>query len=354
MNDEDFARQAFAAAFRSGQTGEPPTLPDVEMLARHGRRANRTRHGLYAAGSTVLAGAAVTGVIAGPTLLGLGNPSSSDISAGSAPGAGATTSPPPSAMPSPGNPLKPVAGVPCSTTLAINWLAVVAAALPTGVTATTDQSADCVQTSDGSRTVEALFKLSTGDVTLQVNVMTGANIAAKLGAAAGAIGSAPTTEPGPKSLDPSTLDALQASKMAAAASAAGYNSAAAVGASPPSAPPSLDAAAISSLEARKLAIASARATASPAPGADANGGDTTGAGGGDCSNVSADESVCISHGTKGSTSVVEAQILRTGSSPVVVDVMASNGKDDAATPGPGQLPTAATMQAIAQAVAAHF
>ena len=91
MNDEDLARQAFAAAFRSGQTGEPPTLPDVELLARHGRRANRSRHGVYAAGTTVLAGVAVAGVVTGPALLGLGSTSPSDISAGA--GTGTTTPP---------------------------------------------------------------------------------------------------------------------------------------------------------------------------------------------------------------------------------------------------------------------
>jgi hypothetical protein len=351
MNDEDFARQAFAAAFRSGQTGEPPTLPDVELLARHGRRANRNRHGLYAAGSTVLAGAAVAGIVTGPALLGLGSTSPSDVGTGAQ---GATTppsSPAPSSSSSAPDPAKPSPGVPCATPPAINWLSIVSAALPTGVTATADHSANCVQTSDGTRTVEALFKLSTGDVTLQVNVMTGAKIAAKLSAAGGLIGIAPTTQPPLESLDPSTLANLRASKLAAAASAASDNSAAAVGA-PRSAPPLLDAAAIASLEAQKQALASARATASPAPGA--TDGGIKGVAGGSCSPVSADENACVSHLTKGSISVVEAQIVRTGGNPLVVDVTASNGKDDAATPNPGGLPSGATMQAIAQAVADHF
>jgi hypothetical protein len=353
MNDEDFARQAFVAAFHSGQTGEPPTLPDVELLARHGRRANRNRHGLYAAGSTVLAGAAVAGVVTGPALLGLGSTPPSGVGTG----AQGTTTPPSSSSPSASSspldgPLKPSPGVPCATPAAINWLSIVSAALPAGVTATADHSADCVQTSDGSRTVEALFKLSTGDVMLQLNVTTGPKVAAKLGAAAGTIGIAPTTEPQPKSLDPSVLANLRASKMAAAASAAGDNSTAAVGAPPPSAPPSPDAAAISSLEAQKLALASAQATTSPAPGA-ADGG-IKGVAGGTCVQVSPTENACVSHLTKGSISVVDVELLRSGDSPLVVDVTATNGKDDALTPAPGELPTASTMQAIAQAVANHF
>jgi hypothetical protein len=222
--------------------------------------------------------------------------------------------------------------------------------LPTGVTATADHSANCAQTSDGLRTVEALFTLSTGDVTLQVNVMTGAKIAAKLGAAGGLIGIAPTTQPPLESLDPSTLANLRASKLAAAASAAGDNSAAAVGA-PPSAPALLDAAAIASLQAQKQALASARATASPAPGA---AGAIKAVAGGTCSPVSADENACVSHLTNGSVSIVEAQIVRKGSTPLVVDVTATNGKDDAATPDPSQLPSDTTMRAIAQAVATHF
>jgi hypothetical protein len=352
MNDEDFARHAFAAAFRSGQTGEPPTLPDVELLAQHGRRANRTRHGLYAAGTTVVAGVAVAGVVTGPTLLGLGSPSPSGTGS-AAQGPTLTAKASPSATSSAlDGPLKPSPGVPCATPPTINWVSVVNAALPAGVTATADHDANCMQTSDGSRSVEALFKLSTGDVTLQVDVMTGPKIAAKLGAAAGMIGIGPASPAPSESLDPATLANLRASKMAAAASAAGGNSAAAIGA-PPSAPPSLSAAAIASLEAQKLALASARATASPAPGA-ADGGGITGAGGGGCSAVDAGESTCVSHLTKGSISVVEAQVLRTGASPLVVDVTASNGKDDAATPAPGQLPSDAAMQAIAQAVAARF
>ena len=65
------------------------------------------------------------------------------------------------------------------------------------------------------------------------------------------------------------------------------------------------------------------------------------------------ETVCVSHLTKEQLSVVDAQLLRTGRTAVAVDVTASNGKG-LATAAPAQLPSDATMRAIAQAVAAHF
>jgi hypothetical protein len=348
MNDEDFARQAFAAAFRSGQTGEPPTLPDVELLAQHGRRANRNRHGLYAAGSTVLAGAAVAGVVAGPALLGLGSASPSDVGTGATPPSSPTPSPsksgPDTSQPSP--------GVPCATPPTINWLSVVNGALPAGVTATLDHSANCVQTSNGSRSIEALFKLSTGTVQLQVSAQTGPDIATKLGggAAVGQIEIARGMASSPQSLDPSTEAKLEASKMAAA-SAAGLNSASAVEKPAPSPSVSLDAAAIASLEAQKRAMASAAAPKSPAPGAATDG--IKGVDDQSCSPVSSDETACVSHLTKGSLSVVDVQLLRTGGNPIAVDVAASNGKD-LSVPAAGQLPSDATMVALAQAVAAQF
>jgi len=352
MNDEDLARQAFAAAFRSGQTGEPPTLPDVELLARQGRRANRNRHGLYAAGSTVLAGAAVAGIVTGPTLLGLGSASPSDIGTGAQGTTTPPSSPAPSSSSSAPDPAKPSPGVPCATPATINWLSVVNGALPAGVTATPDHAANCVQTPDGSRTVEALFTLSTGTVQLQVNAQTGPDIAAKLGGggAAGQIEIARGTAPSPQSLDPSTEAKLEASKMAAA-SAAGLNSASAVEKPAPSPSASLDAGAIASLEAQKRAMASAAATKSPAPGAATDG--VKGVDDQSCSPVSSDVTACVSHLTKGSLSVVDVQLLRTGGNPLAIDVAASNGKD-LSVPESGQLPSDATMLALAQAVATHF
>ena len=74
---------------------------------------------------------------------------------------------------------------------------------------------------------------------------------------------------------------------------------------------------------------------------------------GTCSKVGVDENLCVSHMSKDSSSVVEARLLRTGDSAVVVDVAASNGKG-LTTADQGELPSDATMMAIAEAVAAHF
>ena len=340
MNDEDFARRAFAAAFRSGHTGEPPTLPDVELLALQGRRANRYRHGAYAAGTTALAGVAVVGVVGGPAILGLGSNSPS----GTSTGAGAPASPAPSSSSSAPDPAKPSPGVPCATPPTINWASVLAAALPAGVTATADHSPNCVQLPDGTRSVEALFKLSTGNVGLQVNVGTGPEIARKL--SGGATKTGIDRSSASASLDPAAIAKLQAAKMAGALSPG-------PGAELPAASSSsLDAAAVASLEAQKRALASAAASDSPSPGASGAAG-IKAAAAGTCSKVGPDENACISHLTKDSASVVDVQILRTGTSPIVVDVAASNGKGLSA-PAPGQLPSDATMLAIAEAVVAHF
>ncbi len=327
MNDEDFARHAFAAAFRSGQTGEPPTLPDVELLARNGRRANRNRHGLYAAGTTVAAGVAVAGVVTGPALLGLGSPSTSDLGSGAgAPASRPPSSPAPSSSSSAPDPAKPSPGVPCTTSSSINWQSVVAAALPKGVTATPNHAANCVREPNGSRSYEALFKLSTGDVDLQVNVGTGPDIAQEGRRRAGNDRQlhrpanrrhsrwirrrSPVSRPRRRRLPqppPATTQPRQVGRTNPHRRFA-------------------DAAAIASLEAQKRAMASAQATASPAPGATQGDGTKPGYAG-TCSQVGPDENACVSHLSKDSLSVVDVQLLRTGSSPIVVDVAASNGKD---------------------------
>jgi hypothetical protein len=342
MNDEEFAREAFAAAFRSGSTGEPPTLPDVEGLAFRGRRAARHRQGAFAAGTTALAGVVTAGVVTGPTLLGIGNSSPSNVSVGA--GAPASPAPPSSSAP---DPAKPSPGVACATPPTIDWASVLSSALPAGVTATADHSANCVQLADGTRNVEALFKLSTGDVGLQVNVGTGPEIARKLSGGEVKIGPdvSPAAGEGTTSQDPATISKLEAAKRAGAPLPP-----AAVTSSSPS--PSLDAATIAGLEAKKRALASAAASDSPSPNASGAAGIKAGPAG-SCSKVGPDENACVSHLTKDSASVVDVQILRTGASPLVVDVAASNGKN-LATAAPGQLPSDATMLAIAQAVVAHF
>ncbi len=176
------------------------------------------------------------------------------------------------------------------------------------------------------------------------------------GVIAGKLGTGPGTVPGvppaTESPDPGTLAELQASKLAAVAAAGSdFAEGSGSGAGAASSTSSLDAAAVASLQAQKRALASAAATASPAPGTTQA---TTEGGIGSCSASTPDVTTCVSHLTKGSIAIVEVQLMHTGSSPLTVDVMASNGKDDAATPAPGQLPSDATMLALAQAVAAHF
>jgi hypothetical protein len=337
LDDENLARRAFTAAFRSGATGEPPVLPDVESLVNRGRRASRQRHGVYAAGTTALAGVVTAGVVTAPTLLGLGSTSPSGISAGAA-AAGGTTAAEATSKPSdaPG-PAKPSSGVTCPTPLAIDWATVLSSALPAGLTASADHFANCVQTTDGSRTVEALFTLSTG-AGVQLNVNTGPGIAAKLNAAQGKAGAAANAT-GPSGPGEA---ALEASKLARA----GLASAA------PGASTSLDPAAIASLDAEKHALANAAATSTASPTA-SDSPDIMVKQGGNCTSITPTETICVSHLTKGSLSVVDVQIMRIGVSPVLVDAVASNGKNSP-TPVAGLLPTDATMVAIAKAVAARF
>ncbi|HEY8729437.1 MAG TPA: hypothetical protein VIL94_07615 [Acidothermaceae bacterium] len=346
MNDEDFARQAFAAAFRSGNTGEPPTLPDVEGLASRGRRAARYRHGTYAAGTTALAGVVTAGIVTGPALLGLGSTSPAGVGAAAQ---GATTPPSSpvasSSSSSPDGPVKPSPGVPCATPPGIDWLSVVSAALPAGVTAAADHSANCVELPDGTRTVEALFKLSTGNVSLQVNVGTGPEIARKLTSGQAKIGldASPAPGEGTTSADPATLAKLDAAKRALAGLPPASDT------SSPS--PTLDATAIASLEAQKRAFASTASDAPPTKAGEKS--DIKPAPTASCSPIGPDENACVSHLTKDSISVSDVQILRTGANPIVVDVAASNGKG-LSTPNTAQLPSDATMVAIATAVATHF
>jgi hypothetical protein len=316
VNDEDFARSAFVAAFRAGEVAEPDVLPDLDRIAAHGRHSARSRQGIYAAGTVALAGAVTAGVVSGPSLLGLGS-GSPKLASGSQP-SGAPTSA--SASKSVPDGVKPSPGVPCATPPAINWATVVNAALPTGMIATADHSATCVQLPDGTRTVEALFKLSTGNVELQVNVGTGPSIAAKLGEAPGGFAGV-SPAPGSGSFEQSSASA------------------------------SLDPAALASLQAQKRALEGTAKGAS-APGATPGAG-VKGAAQGSCSKVGPDENMCVSHLTKDSLSVVDVEILRTGARPLVVDVAASNGKN-LSTAAPAQLPSDATMLVIAQAVAAHF
>jgi hypothetical protein len=359
MNDEDFARRAFAAAFRSGPTGEPPTLPDVELLALHGRRANRTRRGAYAAGTTALAGVVVAGVVTGPTLLGLGTPSPSGIS--TAAGGSAAGTPPASPVPSKSpsqspDPAKP-SGVPCANPPTIDWVAVVGAALPAGIHAVADHAVNCLEFPEGSRSVEAGFILSVPGGILQVDVESGGALATKLGqtsrplesksappAASGSgLADPRMLESASPSLDPSTLASLQALKQSIAADS--------------SASASLDAAKQSMAARDDAAARAAKESAAAAAATDlANPGSKEAQQPAPvCHSVAANINVCASTITKGGDVGINVQLIRSGADPVVINVVAAAGTGTP-SPAPGTKAPLTEVQvtAIAEAVVAHF
>jgi hypothetical protein len=321
MNDEEFARQAFAAAFRSGSTGEPATLPDIEGLAFRGRRAARRRHTGFAAGTTALAGVVTAGVVTGPTLLGIGSDSPSQLVRSASGGAAPSAAPTVTASPSQSRPdlPKPSAGVACATPPSINWVAVVAPVLPAGVTATTTHAATCVEM-PGSRSVQAVLALSQEAVALQVTVNTGSNLEAKLGggvssgpvkAGAGASASPQSTvSPTPNA---STMTAVEAKKEAAIQSAAAGAKASPEVKSSPDVPPNAE-----------------------------------------CAAVTPQENVCVTRLTKGPFLVTDVMLVRSGASPVVVDVVASNDLGGTASPVAAAVPDDAFVVSVAKAVAAQF
>jgi hypothetical protein len=348
MNDEDFARQAFAAAFRSGPTGEPPTLPDVERLAFRARRASRQRHGAYAAGTTALAGVVTAGIVTGPALLGLGSPSPSGVSAAAGGPTLGSPSKSPSESQSPGN-AKP-SGVPCAAPPAIDWAAVVGGALPAGIHAVPDHAANCLEFPEGSRSIEAGFTLSVPGSVLQISVEKGGALATKLGQTskplesksalptASGSGSTDSSSASP-SLDPSALASLQALKRSMAA----------------------DSSALASLDAMKQSMAAkddaaARAAKeSAAASASSAAGNSIGKTPPSCHPVAANMTACASTVTKGGFVGTEVQLIRTGADPVVIDVVAASGTDGP-SPAPGTKAPLddAQVTAIAQAVVAHF
>lgn len=332
MNDEDFARQAFAAAFRSGATGEPPTLPDVEGLAFRGRRASRHRQGAFAAGTTALAGVVTAGVVTGPTLLGIGYSSSSGSSVGAGGTTAAQTAPKPSATP---DPKESMPGVACPAPPAIDWTAVVAAALPASIHAVADHAVSCLTFSDGSRRIDAGLTLSVPASTLQIEVQSGGQLASKLADA----DQLRDPTPASPSLDRSALTSDQALKSKLAE----------------------DATTRAKLDAMKESIAAtddaaARAAKESAATSDsAAASDSVDKTAPSCQAVGANLTACVTTVTKGGYVGTDVQLIRTGANAVVIDVVAASGADTP-SPAPGtKAPMdGAQVTAIAQAVAAHF
>ncbi|MDQ1463689.1 MAG: hypothetical protein QOC73_630 [Actinomycetota bacterium] len=351
MNDEDFAHQAFASAFAAGSSKEPMTLPDAEALAFRGRRTARNRRGIYAAGTTALVGVVTAGVAGGPSLLNLGAGSGST---GIAAAGGSSVSPalskPPAESP---NTVKP-SGVPCANPPAIDWAAIVAAALPAGIQAVSSNGVNCLEFPEGSRSIRAGFKLSAPDSILQIEVESGGALAAKLGQtakplesksappAASGSGSADLRSTSP-SLDPSAIASLEAlkSKMAADASTR-----ASLDALKLSMAATDDAAARAAKE--SIAAAASASLASDGTKPDQKVTQPT------CHQAAANISVCTSTVTKGGTVGIDVQLVRSGANPVVIDVVAAAGADGP-SPAPGTKAPLTDVQvtAIAQAVAAH-
>jgi hypothetical protein len=339
MNDEDFARQAFATAFAAGSSKEPVTLPDAEALAFRGRRAARTRRGIYAAGTTALAGVVTAGVAGGPSLLNLGAGSGSTIGT-AASGGGSSVSPSTSKSPlqSP-DAVKP-SGVPCATPPTIDWAGIVAAALPAGIHAVPDHSVNCLDFPEGSRSIAAGFTLSVPTGVLQIDVESGGALATKLGQTSKPLESksAPPASESP-SLNPSALASLQAlkSKMAADASTRA----------------SLDAVKQSMAATDEAAARAAKESAAASAGA--NGSDSVGKTPPTCHPLAANITACASTVTKGGFVGTDVQVIRTGANAVVIDVLAASGTDTP-SPAPGTKAPLTDVQvtAIAQALVAHF
>ena len=349
MNDEDFARQAFATAFAAGSSKEPMTLPDAEALAFRGRRAARNRRGIYAAGTTALAGVVTAGVAGGPSLLNLGAGSGTTTGTAAA-GGGSSVSPVPSKSPSQSPDAVKPSGVPCATPPTIDWAGIVAAALPAGIHAVPDNAVNCLDFPEGSRSIEAGFTLSVPGSVLQISVEKGGALATKLGQtskplesksappAASGSGSADSSSASP-SLDPSALASLQALKRKMAADA--------------STRASLDA--MKQSMAAKDNAAARAAKESAAASASSDGTNSINKTPPSCHRVAANISVCASTVTKGGYVGTDVQLIRTGADPVVIDVVAASGTD-APSPAPGTKAPLDDVQvtAIAQAVLTHF
>jgi hypothetical protein len=338
MNDEDFARQAFTTAFAAASSKEPVTLPDVEALAFRGRRAARNRRGIYAAGTTALAGVVTAGVAGGPSLLNLGSASGSTTATAAA-GSGSSVSAAPSKSQPPG-PAKP-SGSPCASSPAIDWTAIVTAALPAGIHAAPDHSVNCLDFPEGARSIRAGFTLSVPTGVLQIEVESGGALATKLGQIGKSTTAIGSTSP---SLDPSAIASLQAlkSKMAEDASTR-----ASLDAMKQSMAAKDDAAARAAKE--SIAAAASASLASDKTQPDQKVDPPT------CHQIEANISVCTSNVTKGGTVGIDVQLVRSGANPVVIDVVAAAGADrPSPVPGTKAPLTDVQVTAIAQAVLAHF
>jgi len=303
VNDEDFARAAFRHAMESSFAGEPIGLPNLDVITARGRNANRTKQGVYAASAVALAGVVTAGVVAGPSVLGLGGGSPELSSAGQP---GSTT---PNAADS--TPAKAEIATACPNPPQLDWASIITSAVPgvtvTGVARPTAPSpGDCFVLPGGGMNIEKLFDLSNPKGIVQIDVNTGGS---KTGSAASPSDSAAAASKSAAAAEQSKLDALK-SDMATQKSPG-------------------------------LPTNSPADTASRSPGTST----TT------CSGTVQTQQICATEVQKGGYVGISVVLTRGTSHPMFVQVIGSTS-----TPAPGQHAplSSAQLTAIAEAVASHF
>jgi hypothetical protein len=74
----------------------------------------------------------------------------------------------------------------------------------------------------------------------------------------------------------------------------------------------------------------------------------------ECAAVTPQESVCVTRLTKGPFLATDVMLVRSGASPVVVDVVASNDLGGTASPVAAAVPDDAFVVSVAKAVGAQF
>lgn len=319
MNDEEFARRAFAETFGSDQP-EPVADLDVSRIASRGRRSARTRSGLYAAGTTALAGVVTAGIVIGPGFIHTPHSSTLDSAAG-----GSATADPAASTPAPSG-QQPSGGPTCHTDLA----AIAGEDIPASLHATLSGPATCVQEGLGNQTAQVQFDIPGDPGALQITVGVGT------GSAGSSVGSAPNGSaanppaskvPG-QPLSSASLDSLRAKKLALAGMPVN-------GQDQP-----LSSASVSALQAQKFAAGAAAATNAAAP---MNGQPQE-----SCQPSTSTGTVCVRPVVKGPMHVIVVDLTRSSTSTTLaVQIVASSTTD---------VPPMTTPQltSLARSLAGHF
>ncbi|HEX7106337.1 MAG TPA: hypothetical protein VF218_10255 [Acidothermaceae bacterium] len=323
MNDEDFARNVFRHTMESSFAGEPTGLPSLDDITARARRGNRAKQGVYAASAVALAGVVTAGVVAGPSVLGLGSGTPETSAAGQTGGATpAGTGAPPD---------KAKVATACPTRPQIDWASIISQQVA-GITVTPVSKASapdqnsCHLLPDGSMNIEVLFDTGNPTGVVQIDVNTGGS---KNGRASTSASATP---------DASELASSQALKRKMASEAA--TSAAADRAKEE---------ALARLATQKPtgAATNSQATKSPANTAVKSPEPTP-----TCTGAKETQVVCTMDVGKGGYVGMSAALTRTTPTPLFVQVIASTSAP--ATPGQHAPLTSTQLSAIAQAVAAHF